>query len=123
MNRLPVFWVGRPDEDDEMDRPYIGFRFRDNWVAIDSDQLLAPVTLTERDGTNIEPVPGILKQYGGESLRADIMEAALENDIDGFEHTEWIIEYDDMMGFVASYVGEFAEAATDATDDTDETDE
>lgn len=105
MNRLPVFWVGRPDEDEGKTRPYIGFRFRDDWVAVDSDQLLAPVTLTERDGTTVEPTAGLLKQYGGDSLRADMMEEAMSNGLEGLEDTRWLIEYDDALGFVAMYVG------------------
>lgn len=96
MNRLPVFWVPAPDEDDSEDWDrYIAFRVREDWVAVDSDQLLLPVTLLERDGENLEdPQPGLLKQYGGEGLLNDMLMA----DEDLEKGTEWIVGHAEGRG-------------------------
>lgn len=99
MNRLPVFWVGRPDDDDPDDSERsIHFRLREEWLAVDSDQLILPVALKGRDGDDFEePKVGLLKQYGGESLLNDLLLA----DLDLEAGTEWIISYDVDLGFQA----------------------
>ena len=101
MKRLPVFWVQRPDDDDPDDSTRsITFRVTEDWLATDSDQLILPIRLLERDG---EPVNGgdghlgLLKQYGGERLLNDLL-------MDG-EPLEagstWIIDYSADIGFHA----------------------
>lgn len=99
MNRLPVFWVPAPDEDDTDDfERYISFRVREDWLAVDSDQLIIPVTLTERDGTTLdEPQPGLLKQYGGEGLLNDILMA----DQDLEPGSRWLISHQEGTGRTA----------------------
>lgn len=99
MNRLPVFWVGRPDEDDPSDdERSIAFRVTDDWLAVDSDQLILPVTLLARDGNDFqEGKPGLLKQYGGESLLNDLLLA----DADLSAGSTWVISYDEDVGFNA----------------------
>lgn len=89
MNKIPVFWVPAPDEDDpdDFDR-YIAFRLREEWVAVDNDQLILPVSLLERDGQELEgPQPGILKQYGGEGLLNEM----LMSDGDLEKGSEWLV--------------------------------
>lgn len=97
MNRLPVFWVGRPDEDDPDDSERsIHFRLTEEWVAVDSDQLIAPVALLGRDGSTFEEAkPGLLKQYGGEGLLNDLLMA----DTDPEPGSEWVVSYDLEAGF------------------------
>ena len=99
MNRLPVFWVGRPDEDDPDDAERsIHFRVTEEWLSVDSDQLILPVTLLARDGDDLDDgQPGLLKQYGGESLLNDLLLA----DQDLEPGSEWIISYDEALGFQA----------------------
>lgn len=99
MNRLPVFWVGRPDDDDPDDgERSIHFRLTEEWLAVDSDQLILPVALLGRDGETFEDgKPGLLKQYGGESLLNDL----LLSDEDLEVGTEWVISYDSDIGFEA----------------------
>lgn len=95
MNRLPVFWVPAPEEDDpdDYDR-YVAIRLRDNWVAVDSDQLILPVTITERDGVDLDPEPGLLKQYGGEGLLNDMLLADQEVEAG----SEWIVGHAEGRG-------------------------
>lgn len=99
MNRLPVFWVQRPDEEDPDDSERsIHFRLTEGWVATDADQLILPITLLGRNGETFEDgKPGLLKQYGGESLLNDLLLA----DVDLDAGTEWVISYDADIGFHA----------------------
>lgn len=95
MNRLPVFWVPAPDQEDSEDfERYLAFRIRDDWLAVDSDQLILPVTVTERDGENFEGRPGLLKQYGGEGLLNDLLLA--EQDLE--EGSEWLLSHQEGVG-------------------------
>lgn len=95
MERLPTFWVATNDQEEEqaVDR-YICVRLRDEWLAVDDDQLIMPVTLLERDGEDLDPEPGLLKQYGGERLLNDLLMA----DTDFEAGTEWIIGYQSNRG-------------------------
>lgn len=101
MNRLPVFWVQRPDEDDPDDgERSITFRVTEDWLAVDADQLILPISLLERNG---EPVgdggkPGLLKQYGGEGLLNDLLLDA-EQDVE--PGATFVIQYDESIGFHA----------------------
>lgn len=97
MNRLPVFWVGRPDDDDPDDSERsIHFSLHREWVAVDSDQLILPVKLHGRDGETFdEPTPGLLKQYGGEGLLNDLLMSEADPD----RGSEWVISYDEAAGF------------------------
>jgi hypothetical protein len=79
-------------------------KFLSDEIAVDSDQLIAIVELTERDGNNVEPRKGVLKQYGGDSLRSDLLEGMMKEGHESLEGTEWLIEYDDALGFVAQPV-------------------
>lgn len=97
MNRLPVFWVQRPDEDDPDDvERSIHFRLTEDWVATDNDQLILPISLLARNGEDREEAKtGLLKQYGGEGLLNDLL-------LDGEpveKGSEWIIAYDSDVGF------------------------
>lgn len=96
MNRIEVVWCEVPDEEDQDDTDrYICFRLRDSWFAVDSDQLILPITLTERNGTTLDdPVPAILKQYGGEGLLNDM----LLSDQDLEAGTEWMLSTTDGFG-------------------------
>lgn len=96
MNRLPVYWVEVPDEedDDDTDR-HIHFRLADDWVAVDSDQLVLPITLLGRDGEDFDdPQRGLLKQYGGEGLLNDM----LLSDEQVEQGTEWIVGHSEARG-------------------------
>lgn len=94
-----MFWVGRPDEDDpDNSERSIHFRVTEEWLAVDSDQLILPVALLGRDGdTFAEPKPGLLKQYGGEGLLNDLLLSSQ----DLGKGTEWVIQYDADIGFNA----------------------
>jgi len=96
MEKLSVFWVNSPDEDDPDDTDhYIGFRLRDEWVAVDDQQLILPISLTERDGETLdESVPGLLKQYGGEGLLTDMLLS--DGDIEA--GSEWLLSHDVLTG-------------------------
>lgn len=112
MNRLDVFWLQRPDNDDEsrnLTSDYRAMRFRltDEWVAVDSDQLILPIAVlwrTDSDGVirDLTGETGLLKQYGGERLLNDLLLAGKEPT----KGTEWILEYYPASGFTL----------TDATD-------
>lgn len=96
MKRLPVFWVSAPDEQetDDFERS-ITFRVTDDWLAVDSDQLILPITLIERDGEQLdEPEPGLLKQYGGEMLLNDLLLA--EQDLEA--GTRWLLGHQEGRG-------------------------
>lgn len=95
MNRLPVFWVPAPDEDDrdDFDR-YLAFRVRANWLSVDSDQLILPVTIFERDGEEVPSQPGLLKQYGGEGLLNDLLMSEQELE----EGSQWIVGHQEGTG-------------------------
>lgn len=95
MNRLPVVWVPAPDEDDpdDFDR-YVAFRLREDWLSVDADQLILPITITERDGEEIDPRPAILKQYGGEGLLNDLLMADQQLE----PGTKWVIGHQEGTG-------------------------
>lgn len=99
MNRLPVFWVQRPDDDDPDDTERsIHFRVTEDWLAVDNDQLILPITLIARNGDDLDDSqPGLLKQYGGEGLLNDLLMA--DDDLEA--GSEWVISYDQGYGFVA----------------------
>lgn len=99
MNRLPVFWVQRPDPDGEdpaETERSIAFRLTDDWVSVDADQLILPIALTSRNGEDFdEAKTGLLKQYGGEGLLNDIL-------LDGEpleKGSHWVLQYDADIGF------------------------
>jgi len=95
MKRMPVYWVPAPDEEDPEDQDhYIGFILREEWVAVDDDQLILPISLIERDGENFDPEPGLLKQYGGEALLNDL----LMSDTELEKGTKWIIGHEEGTG-------------------------
>lgn len=79
-NRLPVFWCQAPDEEEDVGFHSLTFRITDDWFAVDSDQLILPVTVVARDGDDVEPVTGLLKQYGGEAMLNDLLVEALNGD-------------------------------------------
>jgi hypothetical protein len=112
MKRLPVFWVPAPDEEDpeDIDR-YIGFTLREEWVCVDDDQLILPISLVERDGDSFDPQPGILKQYGGEGLLNDLLMSDRELE----KGTKWVLGHEEGTGRYLSAVG--AEDAAAADDD------
>lgn len=92
MNRVEVVWCENPGDEDEhpaeRGENSITFRVTDEWVATDQDQLLMMVTLLARDGEELaEPVPAILKQYGGEQ----VLNSMLLNDQDLEKGSEWTI--------------------------------
>lgn len=104
MQRLPVFWLGRPESDDEnrnLSTDYRAMRVRltEEWVAVDADQLLLPVALLWRfddEGLLQEPgEAGLLKQYGGEKLLNDLLLA----DKEPTKGSEWVVEYYPASGF------------------------
>lgn len=113
MNRLDVFWLQRPDEDEEdsnITTHYRAMRFRltDGWVATDADQLVLPVSIiwrTEDDGMVMEydGLPGLLKQYGGERLLNDLLLA----DQEPKKGTEWVLEYYPASGFTVTHSAEY----------------
>lgn len=96
MNRLPVYWVEVPDEDDDEDFDRsLHFRLRDDWVAVDADQLILPISVLGRNGETFDGgQPGLLKQYGGEALLNDMLldDAELERG------TEWIVGHQETRG-------------------------
>jgi hypothetical protein len=58
--------------------------------------LILPVALLARNGQDRDdPRPGLLKQYGGEGLLNDLLMA----DVEVEKGTEWIISYDEDVGF------------------------
>jgi len=96
MNRIPVFWVPAPDQDDPDDfERYIAFRVRDDWLAVDDNQLILPISITERDGKTLDASEaGILKQYGGEGLLNDMLMADQQLEPD----TKWILSHQEGTG-------------------------
>lgn len=92
--RLPVFWCSAPDGDDPDGPSYrsLTFRITGPWFAVDDDQLLLPITVTARDGNEQEPAPGLLKQYGGESMLNDMLVEALDG---GQTSRRWQVTHDD----------------------------
>lgn len=76
MNRLPVEWLGTPQEDEEYpeDGFEMVFRLADAWVAVDSDQLILPITVEHKSTIVVEDeYRALLKQYGGEGLLNDML--------------------------------------------------
>ena len=104
--KLPVVWCQRPtddDEDDVPDRPYISFYVaRPAFWAVDSDQFILPVNITERNGdTYSEPRLALLKQYGGAEVAMDMMTAGVQGIEPGQHYT---LEYDELKGFVVNHI-------------------
>ena len=117
MNRLPVFWVPAPEEEDADDfERYIVFRLRETWLSVDSEQLILPVTLLERDGNRLEESQvGILKQFGGEGLLNDILLSDQE-----FETgSEWLLSHQEGIGRSIEPVQNLDQAADDLDEDDD----
>ena len=96
MNRMPVIWVPAPDQDDPDDfERYIAFRVRDDWLAVDDNQLILPISITERDGKTLDgSEAGLLKQYGGEGLLNDMLMADQQLEPD----TKWILSHQEGTG-------------------------
>lgn len=96
MRRLPTVWVEAPDEDDPDDfSRYIAFRLRDEWAAVDRDQLVLPITVLERDGRELDdPEPALLMQYGGEGLLNQMLMA--EGDIEA--GSTWLLDHSEGFG-------------------------
>lgn len=87
MNRRPVEWLARPD-DDQDELPEMTIRIAASWVAVDSDQLILPVVVLDKTGINVnEPYTAIFKQYGGEGLLNDMLMSEQEFE----EGSEWLI--------------------------------
>lgn len=98
--RRPVFWCGRPSDEDEDGRHrYIAVRFLNNHYSVDSDQLIAEVELLERDGNSLDPRKGLLKQFGGDSLRSDMLEGMMSSGLEELAGSEWLVEFDEALGF------------------------
>jgi len=75
MNRVPTVWVEAPDEDDDEDFDRsLTFELREEWCAVDRDQLVLPIKVLERNGEPLdEDRPALLMQYGGEGLLNDML--------------------------------------------------
>jgi hypothetical protein len=97
MNRVPTVWVEAPDEDDPDDVSHsLLFRLRNEWTAVDRDQLVLPVTVVGRDGEDLdEPRPAILMQYGGESLLNQML---LEADGTPETGSLWVLDHSEGFG-------------------------
>lgn len=89
MNRIEVVWCESPEEDAPRDSENsITFRVADEWLATDQDQLLMSIMLLSRDGDDLdEPVPAILKQYGGEQ----VLNSMLLDEQELEQGSEWTI--------------------------------
>jgi len=75
MNRLPIEWIQQRDVDDlpeHLDKdeyePVLEVRVREDWVAVDNDQLVLPIAVRYKEGISHDAQPALLKQYGGERL-------------------------------------------------------
>mgnify|MGYP000022830488 CR=1 FL=1 len=76
MKRKSVEWLASPADDDEApaDGYELHFRLAADWFAVDSDQLILPITVLDKTTIDVqEPYPAILKQYGGEGLLNDML--------------------------------------------------
>lgn len=90
MERKPVEWLSAPGDDEEYpaDGYELKFRIADDWVAVDADQLILPITvLSKTDMTVKEPYSALLKQYGGEGLLNDLLMAEQEPE----QGSEWFL--------------------------------
>jgi len=90
LSRMPVEWLGAPDEDEEYpeDGFELIFRLADDWVATDSDQLLLPIVVEDKSTIEVnEEYNAILKQYGGEGLLNDML--MCDQDIE--QGTRWVL--------------------------------
>lgn len=68
------------------------FRVVDDWFAVNDEQLILPIKLLARDGTDLdEPQKGLLKQYGGESMLNDVLVELLQDGDEIDETTRWEI--------------------------------
>lgn len=95
MDRIPVIWAERPDEEDEFGDSYLIVSLQSSWVAVDQDQLVCRVELVERDGTTLdEPEEALLKQYGGEGL----LNQMLMSDQDVEQGSWWSVHHDEVHG-------------------------
>jgi hypothetical protein len=98
MNTLDTFYVPRPRDDEREGDKYLAFTLTNDWVAIDGEKLLMPVEVTERNGQTFdEPRRGLLSQYGGHKLLNQLL---LELDSPPKVGDEFLLEYDEMRGFV-----------------------
>lgn len=97
MNRLPTVWVEAPDEDDPDDLSHsVTFRLREQWCAVDRDQLVLPVTIVERDGEALEESrPAVLMQYGGEGLLNQML---LEAEGTPEPGSFWVLDHSEGFG-------------------------
>lgn len=111
MNTLDTFYVPRPQEGESEGEKYLAFRLREEWVAVDGDKLLLPVTLTERNGQTLDPErEGLLSQYGGHQLLTQLL---LDLDDKPRVGDEFILQYDEMSGFRIDAVPAAPAAADD----------
>lgn len=74
MNRIQVEWLASIGDEDDKDFKQMKVRIREEWVAVDSDQLILPITVIDKSTISVEEsYPALLKQYGGESLLNDML--------------------------------------------------
>lgn len=97
MKRIPTVWVASPDDEDpDDDERSMVVRLREPWCAVERDQLVLPVTVLERDGSELdEPTPALLMQYGGESLLNDLLMASDGQPEAG---SKWLIQHSEGFG-------------------------
>lgn len=98
MKVLDTVYVPRPQQDESEGDKYIAFTLREPWVAVDGDKLILPISLTERNGQTLqEPRDALLSQFGGHKLLTQLL-----LDLDGQPEAgdEFILEYDELRGFV-----------------------
>jgi hypothetical protein len=101
MKSLDTVYVPRPSDDDDGEK-YIAFELVSDWFAVDGEKLLAHILLTERNGNTLsEPFEAILSQYGGHRLLTQLLLDLSEPPEPG---DEFLLEYDEMRGFVLSPV-------------------
>lgn len=89
MNRKEFIWCPAPEVDEGVHAHSLTFRIADSWLGVDGRELVMPIVLLERDGEELaEPLPSILKQFGGQALLNDM----LLSDYDVEEGSEWMID-------------------------------
>lgn len=89
MNRKETIWCPAPDEDEDAEGHSLTFRIADDWLAVDGRELLLPIVLLARDGKDLsDPLPAVLKQFGGQALLNDM----LLSDYDVEEGSEWVLD-------------------------------
>lgn len=88
MDRKPCEWLAAPDEEDDVKSSELSFRLAEEWIAVDSDQLILPIVVLDKTGMNVtEPYQALLKQYGGEGLLNDM----LMSDQEVEAGSEWLL--------------------------------